>query len=113
MYLFGIIFIVTSFFILFFKKEKANKIEENSKNELITATAGLSMLETYKILYNICKIKSMKMFAIILLTSEVSFFWIAYNLKVKTKYCITINGLNQYFFCEFTVTLRKIIIKQN
>jgi hypothetical protein len=86
MYLFGIIFIVTSFFILFFKKEKANKIEENNKNELITATAGLSMLETYKILYNICKIKSMKMLALILLTVKVSYFFINYILKHKYLY---------------------------
>jgi hypothetical protein len=73
MYLFGAIFIITSFYILLFKKEKNNKIEENNKSDLVSSNTGLSMFETYKVLYNICKIKSVRLLALILLTARVSY----------------------------------------
>lgn len=74
MYLFGVIFIVTSIFILLFKKEKTNKIEENNKSDLKSANTDLSMLQTYKVLYDISKIKAVRMLALILLTVRVSIF---------------------------------------
>jgi hypothetical protein len=71
MYFFGVIFIATTLFILIFKKEKNNKIEEKNKDDMKHTNAGLTMFETYKIIISIFKIKPIRTLALILLTVKV------------------------------------------
>ncbi len=72
MYFFGAIFIATTVFILIFKKEKSNKVvvgkDRDSKED---ANANLNMMKTYKVLFSLFKIRSIRWLAIVLLTVKI------------------------------------------
>ena len=62
---------VTAIFILIFKKEKNNKVENKINENLISANARLNVTQTYKAIVSLFKIKSIRLLALILLTVKV------------------------------------------
>lgn len=71
MYTFGVIFIVTTFMILFFINEESMKsIDENSQEK--QEETNLNLFKTYKMMWKMLNLARVRELAFILLTSRVS-----------------------------------------
>lgn len=71
MYFFGIVFIVSTTFVLFFKKEE--QIERIDSNKKVSLEESLTVTQTYKLMWKILWLLPIKKMILILMTIKVRF----------------------------------------
>ena len=72
MQFFGVVFLITTTFVLIFKREKDGDLHESIED-------NLTLIQTYKLVWQILKLKSVQVLAIFLMTFKVNYDLIFFN----------------------------------